>query len=71
MTQSGCCPIFWCRGRGGLPVLTRGCGLLALVFPVTSVTLQGSNLELLEHLGLIQQQELILDALSKSPVELT
>jgi len=61
----------WCRGRGGLPVLTRGCGILTLAFPVTSVALQGGDLELLEHLGSIQQQELILDAFSKSPIELT
>src|SRR5882724_10332603 len=35
------------------------------------VALQGGNLELLESLGSVQQQELILDALSKSPIELT
>ena len=32
----------------------EGVGLLTLVFPVTSVALQGSDLELLECLGLIQ-----------------
>src|SRR5882724_8917615 len=62
---------YWCRGRGCLPVPARGCGLLALVFPVTSVALQGGDLELLEHLGPVQRQELILDALSKSPIEIT
>ena len=44
----------WCRGGGRLPVLTRGCGLLTLAFPVASVALQGVSLELLEHLGVIQ-----------------
>src|SRR5882724_9169709 len=62
---------YWCRGRGSLPVPTRGCGLLALVFPVMSVTLQGGDLELLERLGLVQRQELVFDALSKSLIELT
>ena len=55
----GCCSnvvaqFSWCRGRGSLPVTTRGCGLLSLAFPVTSVALQGGDLELLEHLGSIQ-----------------
>jgi len=36
-----------------------------------SVTSQSVNLELLEHLGAIQRQELVLDALSKSLIELT
>ena len=36
-----------------------------------SVTLQGSDLELLEHLGLVQWQELVFDVLSKSLIELT
>ena len=36
-----------------------------------SVTSQSVDLELLEHLGVIQRQELVLDALSKSPIELT
>jgi len=49
----------------------EGVVFLTLVFPVTSVTLQGGDLELLERLGSIQQQELILDALSESPIELT
>src|SRR5882724_1722604 len=62
---------YWCRGRGSLPVPTRGCSLLALAFPVMSVALQGGDLELLECLGSIQRQELILDVLSKSLVELT
>src|SRR5882724_1138722 len=56
---------------GLLPVPTRGCGLLALEFPVTSVASQSVNLELLEHLGAIQPQELVLDVLSKSLIELT
>src|SRR5882724_4241319 len=56
---------------GRLPVPTRGCGLLALEFPVMSVASQSINLELLEHLGAIQPQELVLDALSKSSIELT
>src|SRR5882724_10069034 len=46
----------WRGGRGSLPVPTRGCGLLALVFPVTSVALQGGDLELLECLGSVQRQ---------------
>src|SRR5882724_4576761 len=62
---------YWCRGRGSLPVPTRGCGLLALAFPAMSVALQGGDLELLEHLGSVQRQELVFDALSKSPIELT
>src|SRR5882724_10899092 len=61
----------WHGGRGSLPVLTRGCGLLALAFPVMSVALQGGDLELLEHLGSVQRQELVFDALSKSLIELT
>src|SRR5882724_11444446 len=43
----------WCGGRGSMPVSTRGCSLLALAFPVTSVT-QGGDLELLERLGSVQ-----------------
>ena len=62
---------YWCRGRGRLPVLTRGCGLLTLVFPVTSVTPQSVDLELLECVGAIQLQELVIDALSKFLIELT
>src|SRR5882724_6961109 len=54
-----------------LPVPTSGCGLLTLAFPVTSVTSQSVDLELLEHLGVIQRQELVLDALSQSAIELT
>ena len=41
-------------GEGGLPSLTRGCGLLNLVFTVVGVTLQGIGLELLEHLEVVQ-----------------
>src|SRR5882724_11587168 len=37
----------WHGGRGSLPVPTRGCGLLALAFPVTSVARQRNDLELL------------------------
>src|SRR5882724_9393938 len=62
---------YWRSGRGSLPVPTRGCGLLTLAFPVTSVALQGGDLELLECLGSVQRQELVFDALSKSPIELT
>jgi len=36
-----------------------------------SVTSQSVDLELLERLGAIQQQELVLDVLSKSWIELT
>ena len=36
-----------------------------------SIASQSVNLELLEHLGVIQRQELVLDALSKSSIELT
>src|SRR5882724_5458909 len=62
---------YWRGGRGSLHVPTRGCGLLALAFPVMSVTLQGGDLELLERLGSVQRQELVIDALGKSPIELT
>src|SRR5882724_10684970 len=62
---------YLCGGRGSLPVPTRGCGLLTLAFPVTSVALQGGDLELLECLGSVQRQELVFDALSKSLIELT
>ena len=61
----------WCRGGGSLPIPTRGCSLLTLAFQVASVALQGVGLELLEHLGAIQKEELVLDGLSNSPIELT
>src|SRR5882724_8432824 len=61
----------WCKGRGRLPVLTRGCGLLALALPITSVASQSVHLELLERLRVIQRQELVLDVLFKSSIELT
>jgi len=38
-------------GRGSLPVPTKRCSILTLVFQVTSVALQAATLELLEHLG--------------------
>src|SRR5882724_4749548 len=61
----------WCGGRGSLPVLTRGCSLLALAFPVTSVALQGGDIELLERLGSVQQQDPVFDAACKVSVVLT
>ena len=41
------------------------------MLPVASVTFQGVGLELLEHLGEVQQQELDLDVFSNSLIELT
>ena len=44
----------WCRGKGRLPIPTRGCSLLTLAFPLAGVTPQGISLELLECLGVVQ-----------------
>src|SRR5882724_10268932 len=71
MMLSGCCPIWLAERKRQTACSDQRCGLLALVFPVMSVASQSVDLELLEHLGVIQRQELVLDALSKSSIELT
>src|SRR5467141_3670658 len=58
-------------GKGRLPILTGGSALLALVFPVMGVAPQGISFKLLECCRVFQRHELILDALSKSSIELT
>jgi len=67
----GLLPILLARRKRQPACSDQRHGLLALAFPVTSVALQGGDLELLEHLGSVQRQELVFDALSKSPIELT
>ena len=42
-----------------------------LPLPVSIVTLEGVNLELLEHLGSFQLKELVLDSFSKTTIEFT
>jgi len=69
--QLGCCPILLVQRKRQTASYNQRGDFLALAFPVMSVTLQGSDLELLECLGLVQLQELVIDALSKSLIELT
>src|SRR5882672_10257463 len=57
--------------KGRLPIPTSGSALLTLAFPVTGVTPQGISFKLLECCGAFQRHKLILDALSKSSIELT
>jgi len=65
--QSGCLPnLAGAEEEAYCLFRPEACILLTLVFPVTSVASQSVDLELLEHLGVIQRQELVLDVLSKS-----